>query len=292
MNIGPGIGKIRQQMLEKGISFKKKYGQNFLSNGDILSRISESVSGSPECGILEIGAGAGTLTAYLADSYKKVAAVEIDSDLIPLLEENLADFDNVSIICEDIMKTDPRALVDEHLSECDEIAVCANLPYYITTPIIMLLLESGIDFSSITVMIQKEVADRLTALPGTADYGAITASCAYYGKAKKLFSVPAGNFTPPPKVDSAVVRIKLYGDDKPVRPADEKTMFSVISAAFAQRRKTLSNALSAAMPDVGKENVSFLLESIGIDPSVRGETLSVSQFSEIADAVYAFRKNK
>ncbi|MBQ7500423.1 MAG: 16S rRNA (adenine(1518)-N(6)/adenine(1519)-N(6))-dimethyltransferase, partial [Clostridia bacterium] len=199
--------------------------------------------------------------------------------------------DNVSVICGDIMKTDLHALVDEYLSDCDEIAVCANLPYYITTPIIMLLLESGIPFSSITIMIQKEVADRLTAAPGTPDYGSITASCAYYGKARKLFAVPAGNFTPPPKVDSAVVGIKLYGENKPVAPKDEKTLFSVIGAAFAQRRKTLSNALNAAMPDIGKDVISDILVNCGFDPAVRGEKLSVAQFSLIADAVYDFRIN-
>ena len=187
------------------------------------------------------------------------------------------------------MEVDLHEFIAEHLADCGSVAVCANLPYYITTPVIMKLLESKVPFASVTVMIQREVADRLTAPPGSPDYGAITASCAYYGKAEKLFTVSAGNFMPPPKVDSAVVRIDLYGDNKPVVPMNEKTLFSVITAAFAQRRKTLLNTLSASMPDIEKNVISDILVSCGIDPRIRGEELSVAEFAVISDKIYEYR---
>lgn len=276
------LSVIRELMAEAGISFRKEYGQNFLTNRIIPEEIAENCTDSLDSMIIEIGPGIGCLTAELASRYKKVIAVEIDKGLIPVLNKTLSEFDNVTVINEDVMKLDIKALVDRY-SEGMPVSVCANLPYYITTPILMHLIESGVKFSSITVMVQNEVATRLAAKPGTADYGAITAVIGYYGEVKKLFKVSAGSFVPMPKVDSAVVRIDLY-DEKPYVPKDEKLFRNIIKAAFEMRRKTLSNAIGAKL-GFSKAAVAEALRSLGLDENVRGERLSVSDFVKLSDAL-------
>ena len=211
----------------------------------------------------------------------KVTAVEIDTTLLPILEKTLADCPNVHVVNNDIMKVDLPALIAEEFSDCTRLAVCANLPYYITTPILMALLESKLPFSSITVMVQKEVADRLCAPAGNDAYGAITAVLTYYGVPKRLFTVSAGNFVPAPKVDSAVVQIKLH-KSPPVEVVSEERLFAVIKAAFGQRRKTLQNALSS-LPNVRKEQIAAAIAEAGFAPTVRGEALDLAAFAKIAN---------
>ena len=215
---------IKELMGEAGIVFRKEYGQNFLINPMIPEDIADNCTDNPDSMILEIGPGIGCLTAQLAMRYPRVVAVEIDKGLLPVLSKTLAEFDNVTVVEGDIMKTDIRALVEKY-SEGRAVSVCANLPYYITTPILMYLLESGIHFQSITVMVQNEVCARLASKPGSKDYGAITAVLGYYGEARKLFRVNAGCFMPAPKVDSAVVRIDLYDTPK-YQPRNEKLFFA------------------------------------------------------------------
>ena len=253
-------------MAEAGITFRKEFGQNFLTNRLIPEEIAESCADNPDSLIIEIGPGIGCLTKELAERYKRVVAVEIDKGLIPVLDKTLAEYDNITVINEDIMKIDLLALVNEY-SEGMPVSVCANLPYYITTPILMRLLESGVKFSSITVMVQNEVAARLAAKPGSADYGAITASLGYYGTVRKLFKVSAGCFVPAPKVDSAVVRIDLYKEPK-YKASDEDLFKNLIKAAFEMRRKTLQNAISAKFPKYSKEMLTKAITSLGYDERV------------------------
>ncbi len=268
-------------MAEAGISFRKEYGQNFLTNRMIPEEIADSCADEEDSLILEIGPGIGCLTKELAARYKRVVAVEIDKGLIPVLDKTLAEFDNITVINDDIMKIDINALVSEY-SEGMPVSVCANLPYYITTPILMRLLESGVKFASITVMVQNEVAARLAATPGSADYGAITAVLGFYGTVRRLFKVSAGCFVPAPKVDSAVVRIDLY-DEPRYKPDDEHLFRGLIKAAFEMRRKTLQNAISAKFPQYPKEKILFAIRSIGYDERVRGEKLSTEDFVNLAN---------
>ena len=284
------IGYVKRLMASHGITFQKKFGQNFLINPMVPERIAEECGAAPEDAILEIGPGIGTMTQYLCEMYEKVVAVEIDRALIPVLGETLADYDNVTVIEGDIMKTDLKALFAEHF-EGKNVTVCANLPYYITTPILMLLLESGIPLDNITVMIQKEVADRLAAAPGSAEYGAVTASVSYYAEVEKLFNVSAGNFLPAPKVDSAVVRMRLY-KDKPVKVQNEDMLFRVIKSAFGQRRKTLLNALSAGMGEFTKTELSEAIAEAGFAESIRGERLSIAEFGHLADVLWTKKFQK
>ncbi|MBQ3066295.1 MAG: 16S rRNA (adenine(1518)-N(6)/adenine(1519)-N(6))-dimethyltransferase RsmA [Clostridia bacterium] len=277
------IGYVKRLMASHGITFQKKFGQNFLINPTVPQRIAEECGAAPEDAILEIGPGIGTMTQYLCEMYAKVVAVEIDHALIGVLKETLADYDNVTVIEGDIMKTDLQALFAEHFAGM-RVTVCANLPYYITTPILMLLLESGIPLDNITVMIQKEVADRLSAAPGSAEYGAVTASVSYYASVERLFVVSAGNFLPAPKVDSAVVRMTLY-KEKPVNVKSERMLFRVIRSAFGQRRKTLLNALSAGMGDFTKSELTDAIRAAGLNEGIRGEKLSVAQFAALADVL-------
>lgn len=267
-------------MSEAGITFRKEFGQNFLINRMIPEDIADNCTDCADSMILEIGPGIGCLTQELALRYKRVVAVEIDRGLIPVLERTLGEYDNVTVINADIMQVDLPALIDKYSSGLP-VSVCANLPYYITTPILMRLLESGVKFSSITVMIQNEVAARLTAKPGSADYGAITAVLGYYGSVKKLFKVSAGCFTPAPKVDSAVVRIDLYKEPK-FAPKDERLFRALIKAAFEMRRKTLLNALSAKLP-YSKEAILGAIRELGHPDTVRGERLSTEDFVKLAD---------
>ena len=277
------LSVIKSLMAEAGITFRKEYGQNFLTNRIIPEDIADNCTDDPESLIIEIGPGIGCLTAELASRYRKVVAIEIDKGLIPILDKTLEEFDNVTVINEDVMKIDLQELVSKY-SGGMPVSVCANLPYYITTPILMYLLESGVKFSSITVMVQNEVAARLAAKPGSSDYGAITAILGYYGTVKKLFKVSAGCFIPAPKVDSAVVRIDLYKEPR-YSPLDEKLFRNTIKAAFEMRRKTLQNALSAKL-GFTKELISEAIASIGESESVRGERLSTEQFVKLSDWLY------
>ncbi len=282
------LSVIKSVMADAGITFRKEFGQNFLINRIIPEEIAEQCADDPESMILEIGPGIGCLTAELACRYAKVVAVEIDKGLIPVLDRTLAEFDNVTVINEDVMKIDLPALIAEH-SEGRPVSVCANLPYYITTPILMMLLESGVKFRTITVMVQNEVAQRLVAPPGKADYGAITAILGYYGTVRRLFKVSAGCFVPAPKVDSAVIRIDLYREPK-YTPKDENLMRNVIKAAFEMRRKTLQNALSAKLQGYTKDEIKEAIVSIGYPETVRGECLSTEDFVNLSDRLYEIRK--
>jgi len=275
------LSVIKSVMAEAGITFRKEFGQNFLTNRMIPEDIADNCADTPESLIVEIGPGIGCLTKELAERYKRVVAIEIDKGLIPVLSRTLADYDNITVINDDVMKVDLAELVEKY-SEGMSVSVCANLPYYITTPILMRLLESGVRFSSITVMVQKEVADRLCAKPGSSDYGAITAVLGYYGSARRLFKVSAGCFVPAPKVDSAVVRIDLFGEPE-YKLLDEALFRNPIKAAFEQRRKTLINAVSAKMPEIQKSRLSEALVSLGFDEKIRGERLSTLDFANLSN---------
>lgn len=273
------ISCVREIMTRHGIAPQKRYGQNFLINPTVVERIAETCADS-EAGVLEIGPGIGTLTRELAPRFKKAVALEIDKNLIPVLDETLSDFDNVKVINADAMKTDLGALIKEEFPGM-KVYVCANLPYYITSPVIMSLLESGGIFEAVTVMIQKEVADRLCAEPGSAEYGAITLAVNYYSETEKCFNVAPGNFMPPPKVTSSVIKMNIR-KEPPVCVRDSEKMFSLIRAAFACRRKTLANALSAA-GICGKDEAYGILEKLGYDANIRGERLSLSDYAAISD---------
>lgn len=275
------LSVIKTLMSEAGITFRKDYGQNFLINKLIPEDIADNCTDASDSLIIEIGPGIGCLTAELAERYKRVVAIEIDKGLIPILDKTLAEYDNVTVINADVMKTDIAEIVEKY-SDGMPVSVCANLPYYITTPILMYLLESGVKFSSITIMIQNEVAARLAAKPGSSDYGAITAILGYYGTVKKLFKVPAGCFIPAPKVDSAVVRIDLYKEPL-YTPKDERLFRNLIKAAFEMRRKTLVNAISAKLPHINKDDLTGAIISIGHPENVRGERLSTEDFVKLAD---------
>lgn len=275
------IRTVREILAAFGTGTKKGFGQNFLINQAIPERIAENCCDDEGSVIVEIGPGIGCLTAELAKRYKKVIAFEIDKTLIPVLSYTLGEYKNVEVINQDILEVDLPAVLAEKAAG-EKVSVCANLPYYITTPILMRLVECGYPFDSITVMVQSEVASRLAAAPGSADYGAITASLCYYGVPQRLFTVSAGNFMPAPKVNSAVVRIDLY-KDKPVQPKNEEVFFKVIKAAFGQRRKTLSNALSTGFPHLTKEQIIEAITECGFDERIRGERLSTADFSALAD---------
>ncbi len=281
------VSVIKSVMADAGISFHKEFGQNFLTNRIIPEDIADNCADTSDRMILEIGPGIGCLTQELAMRYKKVVAVEIDRGLIPVLNKTLAEFDNITIINEDVLKVDLVKLVEEH-SEGMPVSVCANLPYYITTPILMYLLESGVKFSSITVMVQNEVATRLAARAGSSDYGAITAILGYYGTVKRLFKVSAGCFIPAPKVDSAVVRIDLY-DKCPYEIKDEKIFRNCIKAAFEMRRKTLENALVAKLGGFTKEDVAQAISQCGFDPKIRGERLSTADFAKLSNYLFEIK---
>lgn len=286
------ISTIRSLLGEEQTDFKKKFGQNFLVNEGVVKKIVAGSGASGDCGILEIGPGIGVMTVELADVAKKVVSLEIDPDMVAILGKTLEGKDNVRVICQDVLKTDLPAIIEENFSDCAEIRVCANLPYYITTPIITMLLESGLPLDSVTVMVQKEVADRLVAKAGSDEYGAISAFVAYYGKPYKIAAVSAGSFIPAPKVDSSVVRIDIF-KEKEVKPKDEKLFFEVVRAAFMQRRKTLVNAVVSALggkiSGLNKEKLTEIIVSLGFSPTVRGETLDVFQFDKVADEIHKLR---
>ncbi len=270
--------------------FQKKYGQNFLIDANILQKIVDAAQITKEDYIVEIGPGIGTMTQYLAESAGGVAAVEIDKNLIPILKETLSEYDNVSIMNEDILKTDIKRLAEEKNSG-RPVKVVANLPYYITTPIIMGLFESHAPVSDITIMVQEEVAERMQTGPGTKDYGALSLAVQYYAKPETVLKVSASCFMPRPNVGSAVIRLTRFGEP-PVKADDEEKLFSVIRAAFNQRRKTLANALANASAikcaggvavRVTRQQVCDALERMGLAQTIRGEALSLAQFAEFCN---------
>lgn len=270
--------------------FQKKYGQNFLIDANILQKIVDAAQITKEDYIVEIGPGIGTMTQYLAESARGVAAVEIDKNLIPILKETLSEYDNVSIMNEDILKTDIKRLAEEKNSG-RPVKVVANLPYYITTPIIMGLFESHAPVSDITIMVQEEVAERMQTGPGTKDYGALSLAVQYYAKPETVLKVSASCFMPRPNVGSAVIRLTRFGEP-PVKADDEEKLFSVIRAAFNQRRKTLANALANASAikcaggvavRVTRQQVCDALERMGLAQTIRGEALSLAQFAEFCN---------
>lgn len=280
--------EIKAIMSESGFAFKKKFGQNFLINKDIPRRIAEaSVTDVPreKRACIEIGPGIGVMTRELADLYGKVVSFEIDSELIPILAKTLADKDNVTVINKDILTVDLKKFVDNELDGYT-VSVCANLPYYITTPIIMSIFESEARIDKIVVMIQKEVAVRLTSAPGSTEYGSITPSIEYYAHVKKLFDVSPGNFMPRPEVTSSVVAFEVRKAPA-VAPKSKELLFRTIKGAFALRRKTVVNSLATEFTQLTKDDIARCLETIGLSPSVRGETLSLSQLCELSDEIYS-----
>ncbi|WP_164173949.1 16S rRNA (adenine(1518)-N(6)/adenine(1519)-N(6))-dimethyltransferase RsmA [Ruminococcus flavefaciens] len=268
------IGTVKDILGRHGFSFSKGLGQNFIINPEICPKIAENGNAQAGFGVLEIGTGIGVLTAELAKRADKVTAVEIDSRLLPILAETLEEFDNVKIINEDVMKCDLHKLIAEEFGGL-RVAVCANLPYYITSPIIMMLLENRLPIESITVMVQKEAAQRLCAKVGTRDSGAITVGVNYYGTVKKLFDVSRGSFMPAPNVDSAVIRIDLNTEHR-LDEDSERFFFKVVKAGFSQRRKTLANSLSSVM-GIPKEKAYSALKGLGLPEAARIEQLDMEQ---------------
>ncbi len=272
---------IKNLLQRHGFTFSKALGQNFLINPSICPRIAEMGGAQPGCGVLEIGLGIGVLTAELCKRADKVVGIEIDKRLLPILEETLSEFSNLKIINEDVMKADLKRILFEEFQGM-EIAVCANLPYYITSPIIMNLLEQRLPIRSITVMVQKEAAQRICALPGSREVGAVSIAVRYYSEPKILFHVSHGSFLPPPDVDSCVIRLDIH-ENPPVELSDEKRFFQVVRGAFSQRRKTLSNCLSSSL-NLPKAEINALLEQAGVPSNSRAEQLSLQQFADIANA--------
>ena len=263
-------------------AFQKKFGQNFLIDPHVLDKIIGAAGVTKEDMVLEIGPGIGTMTQYLAEAAGKVVAVEIDNNLIPILKETLADYDNITSINEDILKVDIKKLAEEY-NGGRPIKVVANLPYYITTPIIMGLFESNVPIDNITVMVQKEVADRMQVGPGSKDYGALSLAVQYYAEPYIVANVPPNCFIPRPNVGSAVIRLTRH-KEMPVQVTDPKLMFRLIRASFNQRRKTLQNGLNNA-PDISftKEQIIAAIESLGVPATIRGEALDLKQFAQLAN---------
>lgn len=267
-------------------NFQKKFGQNFLIDTSVLDRIIDAACIGKDDLVLEIGPGIGTMTQYLCEHARKVVAVEIDKNLIPILEDTLSEYENVSVINEDILKVDINKLVQEK-NNGRPIKVVANLPYYITTPIIMGLFESKVPLSSITIMVQKEVADRMQAGPGTKDYGALSLAVQYFAKPQIVANVPPNCFMPRPKVGSAVIRLTRF-EQPPVEVQDEEMLFRIIRASFNQRRKILTNSLVNGGIPVSKEELLDCLEQMELSPTIRGEALTLEQFACLTD--YIVRK--
>lgn len=277
------ISVIRDIFSRHGFSFSKKLGQNFLLNPTVCPRIAELGGAKKGAGIIEIGTGVGVLTNELAKRADRVVAIEIDERLMPVLDETLSEYDNVKIINADIMKLDLKQVIAENFDGCTEVNVCANLPYYITSPVIMLLLEQRLPLSSITVMVQKEAGTRFCADMGTREVGAVTAAVRYYSSPQLLFNVARGSFMPAPNVDSCVIRMDVY-KNQPYKAEDEKYFFAVVKAAFSQRRKTLVNAVSSSM-SIDKTVVLRTATACGFKDSVRPEEMSMEDFISFSAAL-------
>lgn len=270
-----------------GFSFKKSLGQNFLIDTNVLKRIVEFAEIKEDTGAIEIGPGIGALTEQLARSSKKVVAFEIDQRLLPILAETLSEYSNVKVIHQDILKADVKKVIAEEFQDMDDIMVVANLPYYVTTPIILKILEDQLPIRGIVVMLQKEVAERISAKPGTKDYGSLSIAIQYYTKAEIVMTVPKTVFVPQPNVDSAVIRLTRR-EGPAVQVKDESFFFRIIRMSFAQRRKTLLNNLTSQLPNGKQKKVEIVaaLQESGIDPIRRGETLSLEEFARLSDTLY------
>ena len=280
-----GIPQNTIAVLQKyNFNFQKKFGQNFLIDTHVLDKIIRSAGITKDDFVLEIGPGIGTMTQYLCENAREVVAVEIDKNLIPILEDTLSEYDNVSVINEDILKVDLNKLAQEK-NGGKPIKVVANLPYYITTPIIMGLFESHVPVASITVMVQKEVADRMQEGPGSKDYGALSLAVQYYANPEIVANVPSNCFMPRPKVGSAVIRLTCH-EEPPVQVEDENLMFRIIRASFNQRRKTLVNGLNNS-PEISipKEMIAEAIAEMELSPSIRGEALSLEQFAQLSNII-------
>ena len=279
-------------VLEKhGFHFQKKYGQNFLIDTHILEKIIDAAEITKDDFVLEIGPGIGTMTQYLCEAAREVVAVEIDTNLLPVLDDTLKEYDNVTVLNEDILKVDIASLAGEKNSG-KPIKVVANLPYYITTPIIMGLFEKNVPVDSITVMVQKEVADRMQVGPGTKDYGALSLAVQYYAKPEIVANVPPNCFMPRPKVGSAVIKLTRY-EKPPVEVQDERLMFRLIRASFNQRRKTLVNGIKNSGDfSLGKEEIENIFEKCGLPLNIRGEALTLEQFAMLANCISEEKNNK
>ena len=274
------ISVIRSVLEKHGFNFSKALGQNFLINPSVCPRMAECSLADENTGVIEIGAGIGVLTAELAKIAKKVVCVELDTRLLPILDETLAEFDNIEIVNADVMKTDLKALIEEKFQGMD-VVVCANLPYYITSPVITMLLESRLPIKAVTVMIQKEAADRLCTPVGSRDSGAITVCTNYYAEVKQLFNVSRGSFMPAPNVDSTVIRLDIR-DNPAVEVSDEKKFFRMVKAAFAQRRKTALNSISSGM-GLSKNQVAEALRNAGLEENVRAEKLTMEELALLCE---------
>lgn len=276
------IGTIKALLARHGFHFSKALGQNFIVNPSVCPRMADESGIDSGSGVIEIGAGIGVLTAELAKRAKKVVCIELDSKLLPILDETLADFDNIEIINADVLKTDLAALIEEKFGGMP-VYVCANLPYYITSPVIMTLLESRLPLKAVTVMVQREAAQRLCAPVGSRLSGAVTVAVDYYAEARKLFDVSAGSFMPAPKVDSSVIRLDIR--EKPgIEVSDEKLFFSMVHAAFSQRRKTASNSISSGT-GIPKAVVAEAIERCGFPPAVRAESMTAEQLAALCEAL-------
>ena len=282
------ISVIKELMERHGFHFSKALGQNFIVNPSVCPRIAE-MGGAVGCGVLEIGAGFGVLTDQLARVAKKVVCVEIDQRLLPVLDETLAEHNNVTIVNKDVMETDLKALIAEHF-EGMEVVVCANLPYYITSPILMRLLEEDLPVKSITVMVQKEAGERICARPGTRQSGALTAAVWFYSEPKQLFHVSRGSFMPAPDVDSSVIRLDVR-PEAPVKVEDKKDFFRVVKAAFAQRRKTVHNSLSSSL-GLPKDKIGQAMDEAGVARNARAEQLTLEEFAALANALHHIIKEE
>ncbi len=276
------IKTIESILNKNGFSFKKSLGQNFLINGNVCPAMAAAACDS-ETGVLEIGPGIGVLTSELSKCAKKVAAIELDERLKKILPVTLADCNNVEIIFGDAMKLNLKKIIEEKFADCKRVAVCANLPYYITSPIIMMLLESRLPIDNITVMVQLEAAERLCAEVGTREAGAVTVAVSYYAQKEILFEVDRTSFLPSPKVDSAVIQLKIL-KTPPINVRNEKTFFAVAKAAFAQRRKTFLNTASNTL-GIPKENLREILAKLEISETIRGEQLTMEQLAKISDCI-------
>lgn len=283
------ISTIKEILSKHGFTFSKSLGQNFLINPSVCPRMAQMCGAKSGVGVIEVGPGIGVLTKELACLADKVVSVELDKRLLPVLEQTLSEFDNVKVVNDDILKIDLHKLIKEEFVGLD-VVICANLPYYITSPVIMRLLEEKIPVKSITVMVQKEAAQRICAKVGTRDSSAVTVAVNYYSKPSMLFSVSSGSFMPAPKVDSAVIRLDIL--DKPaVEAINEKVFFKVVKSAFAQRRKTILNSLSAGF-SISKSDMAEILEKSNVAENLRAEQLSMKQIADISNNIAVFGGQK
>lgn len=278
---------VKRILARHGFTFSKALGQNFLINPDVCPQMVRSLKADKDTGVMEIGPGIGVLTKELCRSAGKVVAIELDKRLLPVLSETLDGFDNLEVINADVMNTDLKALIKEKFSDCKSVKVCANLPYYITSPVIMTLLESRLPIDEIVVMVQKEAGERLCAQVGTRGAGAVTVAVHYYADSEILFDVARDCFMPSPKVDSVVIRLKIRKENK-FAVRDEKLFFSIVKCAFSQRRKTALNSISGTM-GLSKETLAALFDNLGIDKNIRAEKLTMEDFVNIEEKILIIR---